>query len=99
MFYFDFDYDTCGSSRYNTYSFSLFVYFMFWFLNAYTILFYCSLQCTFILDLSFMWFAVSKNWCWWWLIMRGLSLRDWLERLRTIFDFVGENVRVCMMMV
>ena len=31
--------------------------------------------------------------------MRGLSLRDWLERLRTIFDFVGENVRVCMIMV
>ena len=59
LFDFCFDFDTCGSRRNGTYSFSL-VVFDFWFLNAYTFLFYCSLQCTFILDLLFMWFAVKN---------------------------------------
>ena len=79
------------------------IWFIVSFCNAYTHLLYCSLQYTYILVLLFLWLVVC------WVGMGYLTLVSihihllfdcWsgcLERLRAIFCFAGESVRVVIM--
>ena len=85
MFYSYFDYDPCGSSRYNTYSFSLFVYLIFGFSmhiqSCFIVLFNAH---SFLINHScgLLWVRIGVGGCLSWGVwVWGIGWKDWGQSL------------------